>query len=402
MQTQTKLMPVHCRVRFTFHNIGQGLFYSGNIENFNIIYDCGSRRKTHANKVVSNYKKNDLSRNKLNLLIISHFHDDHTSGLYSLLIRKPKLSVDLAIIPYLSPIERLIISLSRNDMGNWYYKFLANPMKFLLDNGVKKVMVLNTGEPPPPENPTEQRPPNEERPDDDYWDENQAFSVKAKILPDSHLQKKLEREETKLKEFLDNKRLVAKQNNGLIQLNAHSLNWLFRFYNCKIENEQGLKTFEDCIKPIVKNEHPAEIISNTSKRRELRKCYKSLHTDLNNTSILLYHRPFLINYNDAVSHDNEAHLLTGDINLKQKTNEICTHFGNDLSKVAACLIPHHGSEKSWDKTFLNNLPPQCVWVVSSGIGSTKHPSFKVFNDITSTGHGFFFCHEAMNMVFSNY
>jgi len=35
---------------FTFHNVGQGLFYSGKIENFNFIYDCGSENTTWLKK----------------------------------------------------------------------------------------------------------------------------------------------------------------------------------------------------------------------------------------------------------------------------------------------------------------------------------------------------------------
>ena len=85
-----------------------------------------------------------MSSDKLGLLVLSHFHDDHISGLVSLL--SPPFSIDLAIIPYLSPVERLVVSLTKRNMGKWYYRFLSSPVKYLLDNGAKKVMVLGGGE----------------------------------------------------------------------------------------------------------------------------------------------------------------------------------------------------------------------------------------------------------------
>ena len=64
---------------FTFHGIGQGLFYSGSIANggFNFVYDCGSEQSTMLKKVT-------LPFNDLGFVAVSHFHDDHVNGLPAL------------------------------------------------------------------------------------------------------------------------------------------------------------------------------------------------------------------------------------------------------------------------------------------------------------------------------
>lgn len=60
----------------TFHPIGQGAFYSERIDNFNMVYDCGSVSESEKKqkKVISqSFSKND----DINVLVISHFDEDH-------------------------------------------------------------------------------------------------------------------------------------------------------------------------------------------------------------------------------------------------------------------------------------------------------------------------------------
>jgi glyoxylase-like metal-dependent hydrolase (beta-lactamase superfamily II) len=78
---------------FTFHNVGQGLFYTGEISSnksiFRFVYDCG---QDNSNKNVcsavdafhSRVMDGDIGNEKplINLLIISHFHYDHVSGCF--------------------------------------------------------------------------------------------------------------------------------------------------------------------------------------------------------------------------------------------------------------------------------------------------------------------------------
>lgn len=85
--------------KFCFHNVGQGLFYSGSLYNneYNFIYDCGSRSHNHVNKVVQNYCKN-LHKDYIDFLAISHFHDDHISGIAEL---RKHVIIKRVFLPYL-------------------------------------------------------------------------------------------------------------------------------------------------------------------------------------------------------------------------------------------------------------------------------------------------------------
>ena len=53
---------MNAHIRFSFEPVGQGLFYTGKIGNFNMVYDCGE--KNGPNKIIDliNDYKNQLSK----------------------------------------------------------------------------------------------------------------------------------------------------------------------------------------------------------------------------------------------------------------------------------------------------------------------------------------------------
>ncbi len=86
--------------RFRFFNVGQGLFYSGVLNNgFKFVYDCGTKS---SNKLIDNaiaYEYKSLKAGDgINMVVISHFHKDHTSGIRKL----PTSEGAQYILPYLS------------------------------------------------------------------------------------------------------------------------------------------------------------------------------------------------------------------------------------------------------------------------------------------------------------
>ena len=74
----------------TFHPVGQGAFYSevfkvDEEERFVTIYDCGTESKNDfIKKEIEDFKK-DLQRKTIDILFLSHFHNDHINGLDMLL-----------------------------------------------------------------------------------------------------------------------------------------------------------------------------------------------------------------------------------------------------------------------------------------------------------------------------
>ena len=362
---------------FTFHNVGQGLFYSGKIGDFRFVYYCGSTRRGHLGSIVSRFKKTDLSSQKMDLLILSHLHDDHIAGL-SILLEKPKISIDTVVLPYLSPIERLMVSLTKISLPKWFYEFWADPVHFLIENGVERVLLLGGSEPTPPK--------------DDLFPEggleNEAERLDLSQMPeDAHLRKEVMEKDSQWTAFLEQGRLLIKSHDGNIFARVPHGTWVFRFFNGKVK-DSNLNQFEGCVNPIIRSANLTDIIKKVSRRRQLKKCYRSLHKDFNNTSILVYHTPILRkprNFSHPFNYN--GHLLTGDIDLNQKWAEISRHFGFVLSKLSLCLVPHHGAKPNWNKAILTRVPAKCQWIISSGIANKYgHPSFDVIQDIVQNGN----------------
>jgi hypothetical protein len=362
--------------QFIFHNAGQGLFYSGKINGFEFVYDCGSIRKQHLTDLVLDYK-HTLLNGKLNLLILSHLHEDHVAGLFTLFHRNPKTAVERVILPYLSPIERLVLAIGAPapDTGDWYYNFLSDPVQFFVERGVQRITYLGGSE----------RDQQTENPD--KRDNEQSDRFTDKLKDSIALRKVILDNEPHLSQFLTGK-LQIKSHYGAIIISANSIYWQFRFFNYSVKPET-LQPFSDCIRSIINGESLSEIITNQQKREQLRDCYKSLHkTDFNNTSLLVLHGP-LYNHGSVIP-NNYSQLLTGDINLKQHVSEITGHFGSSLSDVTLCLIPHHGSKRNWDKAILPFLSRRCRWVVSTGRGNKSQPCSDILKDIKKTRSRLFY------------
>jgi len=369
---------------FTFHNVGQGLFYSSNIDDFRFVYDCGSTRRRHLSSIVSKFKKNYFAPAIMDLLVLSHLHDDHIAGLNDLL-KRPQISIDLAVLPYLFPIERLIVALTKISLPKWFYKFWSDPVQFLIENGVKQVMLLGGSEPTMPK--------DDLTPERRMENETERLNLNE-MFDDDKLRREIMEKDGQWKKFLGQGRLLVKSHDGLMFSRVPHGAWVFRFFNCRVK-DSNLSQFERCIKPMAGRISLTKIIRSRSKLRQLKKCYNLLHKDFNNTSIVVYHAPVLHTRRNF-SHPNNygGHLLVGDVDFNQKLTEICTHFGFMLPKLSFCLVPHHGARRNWNKAVLTKVSGKCQWVISSGIANRYgHPSFNVVKDITQNGNPLYWSNE---------
>lgn len=86
-------MKVH---KFTYHNVGQGLFFEGRFQfedqEITIVYDCGAEKsyKSNLNSVISKFQ---ISNNHIDILVVSHFDFDHISGIRQLLMYPIRKSI---------------------------------------------------------------------------------------------------------------------------------------------------------------------------------------------------------------------------------------------------------------------------------------------------------------------
>ena len=400
------------KARFDFCNIGQGLFYFGNIYSnkftFTFVYDCGTESKHMFlnNEIdrVSNILENKC--NIIDLLVVSHFDADHIIGLNKLLFKN---SVKTILIPYLLPIQRLILAIKYPNEQDEYYEFLSDPVNYLSIRGVNEIIILGNN-PPGSE---------EEFIADFSNDFNKTDGPLVDKLPvDKDLTEKFSSNEEYESEVLNNPKVKIKSHNGYLFIKRI---WVFRFYNYSINEELALR-FKQCLIDehidLNSNEKIKEIISMMKYRepliKKLQSCYKRIYMDINDTSIIMYHGPLgdpevtyifndylkskillnlsyflsLINFginkmpNLYIREYLTGTILFGDINLNTDLNEIIQHFNLSLKKVFIALVPHHCSKKSWNATILNYVNRESFWVFSAGVKNKyKHPDSQVLDSL---------------------
>ncbi|MGR5913917.1 MBL fold metallo-hydrolase [Bacillus pacificus] len=126
------------RYQFNFENSGQGLFYNGKIDQFNIVYDCGSENKQFLNACINDYKK-ARHFNKIDLLILSHFHKDHVNGLDKLL---ENTKLDTVILPYMDSVEKLYLLNNVKFINSHNKQLLINPLDYFMQKGAQQIILI--------------------------------------------------------------------------------------------------------------------------------------------------------------------------------------------------------------------------------------------------------------------
>lgn len=407
-------------VDFKFHNVGQGLFYTGRLKygraSFNFVYDCGSEKTSLVKDAISREFRPD---EKIDLLVISHLHKDHTSGIPYLFNRT---RVDTVILPYLSPLERLIIALTTSRASREYYTFLADPVTYSLEHKVRRVVLIGGEEVDRREN---WMPPSERPPDLPLGAE--GFEIIYETLYDGRLDERLRSDiegvEEVLPNFINNGQVLVKDHSEILKVSLHGFPiWIFRFFNYKV-SLQVLSQFEACVRRTlggIDSRRIKNAIVNPSQRRALTSCYNQLVGGphyLNNTSLIVIHRPafkpskiyswygcnwclcccpicldccpYCRHFIDCPLYTSDfVQFLTGDIDLNYRFNEISQHFrlGAVVNNTVATLVPHHGSHNNWNNKLCKDITSN-FWVVSAGIRNKYgHPSCQVLRNIRTNCH----------------
>jgi len=386
-----------------FHNVGQGLFYSGEIvhhnDSFNFVYDCGSiwnnnkPNLKYLEAAIQRYITNLNNKDILHLLVISHLHSDHVNGLPILLDKFKR--VKYVVLPYFSPLERLIIALYNLNAPYWYFEFLADPATFLLNRNVEIVVFIT-------ENEGKDDFPFREGPD-------KPFDFPIEKLPNG---KPLEKKDypEKFWEKIYYKlpgSVELYYSNSNFNCISHPI-WEFIFFNYKGEIKvEHLEKFRACLNDFIENKSLTSAIRNKEFLRKIkRKCYSKLVEqgnlkDFNNTSLVLFHRPinflsgkmnFLQIPKDILDYYRYllfplwrklGTLLLGDIDLNQTLYELINFFKYRLKEVSFALIPHHGSKRNWNNDILKIIECPTFWVASAGTYNRfGHPSCKIFREIS--------------------
>jgi hypothetical protein len=411
---EEKGVPTDVHVRFQFHPVGQGLFYSAEVDRFHanqvdrftFVYDCGTDSDQQYMKSALDAYTTD---GKLDLLILSHFHNDHINGVHELL--KKSGGVREVVLPYLHPAERLMAAAGyavKNRLHTLppdYIAFLTDPIAYLIDNSddgrVERITFIAGG------------PPAEE----DEWPEDSGGIAEGIKWYDGKPGK------AGLPDLKTTRREACIRSHSAI---CRAPIWRFKFYcrpsRASAEDIQGRLRDH--------NIDPDDLASVLDGRLEdLKKTYYSLcgrSAGQNVTSLMCCHGPGVsIQFHPAratpfaiacrllgcpcpcVVHSEVPqglpdthtpdllafdHMLTGDANVD--ITEYRNHFTRELKRVGLFCLPHHGSKQNWHYPFLDAHKNCLLWVCSAGLGNRYgHPHKSVVNDLLVHGKCACICHE---------
>lgn len=412
---------------FTLHNVGQGLFYSGRIGRFNMVYDCGTQilnnsnsKKAFLKNVIDKYSS-VLKKETIHLLVLSHLHEDHVSGLEYLL--ENNRNVDTVILPYLSPIERLLIAAVHAQSDQSFFAFISDPVVWLLNHKVQHILLLGGSE---GENEIPDRPPESpEIPENPFEDPPKAAKhLRDSFQDDPELEKTYKKEEAVDDGFIERHKDRLSFKKGFVQVALYTL-WEMIFYVKKVGYSK-IEKFESVVLKSFKVSSSKEVLEKLRASRENRKklagYYKKyIENDLNETSLCIYHGPVSnskieIDHSDMkiienISWTNVKHsvfrscnsmfnsggqLLTGDISLSSDSDldSFEMRFRRCSRDVSLLLVPHHGSFENWNSRILALFPEIRIVALSAGKkNSYGHPSPEVVWDVNIFGKFLVWCDE---------
>lgn len=394
---------------FCFHPVGQGCFYTGRFETaqnkiFNFVYDCGSNTTgPFLQNAIHNYKSS-LDKNTIDMVIISHFDEDHVNGVFELL--KGVTCTNL-IIPYYSPIERLALYLKTSQIDDDYSRMLQNPIAFFdSDERFDISNIILVGGTDPYEESPEDESPEKEPPSDET--ENESFNLDGQLLSEEEHEKVLEEIKRYYKEEITSKKMRILRKPYIIKMYI----WEFVFYLRKYDKILLIDSFsKDVDQILLQNKIGVAGLFDPNIIKQLKNRYRRWFAkNLNLTTLVVFHGPrntciwdvymicnpcpypypyrFHCCYFDGTFSDLKlGTLLTGDADLStsNKVNKMITYFTSFkcFDKIGLLQVPHHGSKYSWLDDVPNRLHDFLIYVINHGRTRQKHPALEVVNYINT-------------------
>lgn len=369
---------------FISYPVGQGFFYSGTIDGFQLVYDCGTERTgKEIERLIDYYKKEVNCNASIDMLVISHFDKDHISGLLYLL---KKFNVKKMYIPYYNnPNILYLIDLIITFSGTVIDQLILIEPKLNEEDSVEEIL-----------------------PDDDLRE------IEIDGIPDS----------LKNKVFEGKSSFIVKK-----------IKWEFYFFNMPIEKTSELDDWIEDLKETITLEmkkYGVRTVSDLTKKikpKGIEKLYSDVLESLftsgkrnmeltksgwkNNISLCLYHQPqekkiTKVIYKEPTSdiclnaiilksfciwpYDNlrDGTLLTGDIKLSGKRLIEFKKWIERIkvkSRVGVIYLPHHGAFDDWDECLKEITHcSRTVSISSAGKNSRHgHPSSTIMMDYKRSG-----------------
>lgn len=411
-----------------FHAVGNGTFFTSKIHNrmdgsvFNWGYDCGSTSKNVINNIINSRDIGFNDGECIDMMVISHFDDDHVNGLIALL---GKHEIKRLILPY-SDWTQTIREISiggAHGVSPSVALFQLNPALWLYNNNLSNrvgeiILVQGNGGPDNTEEPinAETSPKN---PNDPLILGNDSEEL-------SNSEQNIHITDIKDNVFFDFDKSI---NGGGIRLSkinhmqpvsVHDSRFEFIFYNAEktfkklnlvyekdgelyaIKSHFRLADAKNDIQQTIERINLNCCINSsidTEWRKKLKTCYEkhfgSTNKAKNNISLCMYASPnvhsnlfsFIFSDYDIYplhSYDRSygyGLIFTGDINLTTPVlDDFIAHLGTERWENRALFqIPHHGSASCWENGHAKKIQP--AYFVQCATPTSKHPSKFVLDDL---------------------
>ncbi|MGO1315998.1 MAG: MBL fold metallo-hydrolase [Cellulomonadaceae bacterium] len=373
---------------------GQGFFHSGTVQlgdrSAIYVFDCGSLNPPSLDREIATFRARH--GDTIDLLFLSHFHDDHVNGVPALLDGATVRSI---VIPLVPAWERLYVFAqavaSGADITDWYRELISSPDAAIRRISDAEIIVVNPEE-HTDEDPVEapDSPQDEEGPDELPEGRGQGSYVSDVDLSPgvrSVLSGADNGARVPVWEWscLCTAFAVTRRPAFLSAL-ATALNKTDAALEQQISTPAG-------IEDLVRN-HAGELVA----------AYAATFPDLNLTSLIVYSGPATeMQFRGttfrtrSITERGEVHawdvrsgwLGTGDQSMGvRRCAETVTHFGSRLSRVGTLALPHHASRHSFHPSLLavfGDYQPVC----SASVGTNNtygHPHREVILDVSSNGN----------------
>lgn len=397
---------------FRFEPVGQGGFYTGIMRRgedgppiFSMVYDCGSKSGDgYLEDAISGFK--DRLGKELDVLLLSHIHEDHVSGVTELLAG---IKCKRVIMPYMSPYERLIVAAAhgRRDVADYddYLNFLKSPHNYLLErSSVERIIyIAGNTERSRMEDGLSLKPPTGEEQSDELLTDNLE---NADVPP----------------ELENNKdgRVQVKKGNGAFYMGRI---WEFYLYH----EQADITTLAPLVNQLLKEIYSIttggllnqpeleQILNDKPKLKALRDKLKKILPDVNKAGLVMLHKPLDYGMNGINGIECSIHtlrrlwfdhlwfgekrnggrrgitLLTGDICLSQVRDSV--YIDSHLRDVLVFQVPHHGSRTGWETDYLGFFGNWGTYaVIPFGYGNTYgHPRPEVLLGLEEERMPIYFC-----------
>lgn len=349
------------KVERILHPVGQGAFYSESFYEANghkcrtVVYDCGSTPKTYIEEEIDSFFSNGDS---VDILFISHFDNDHISGLEKL---KKTCTIDTVVMPLLNSIQKIYM------LCNGVNKTLiTNPESFFANSRVVFVQPTNLDDPGA----------QAENRDVKYAELDESINNGDRIIFEQYWV------------YIPCNYDYAKRHSDLIA----SLRNLDEFRKVDFENKAQ-------IDDIVKTADKALL-------GRINKIFKDMMPDgANRISMMLYSGPSqstkgifaqceLNLFKDSAIlnklYVGTAALYLGDTDLNQ--SDILEQLSNDIGQLKENIVilqlPHHGSKKNFNDGLLSFGDRDSKKIFFSSFGTNNrygHPSNSVICKVIASG-----------------